>query len=98
MCEEAHRQVIWCLAALGQRSNALRHYEVARQLFADELGVDLEAETARLRSVVGEGNIDVLQGRRDHLTDGSDALRPHDGQHEPASATPPARNQSGLLS
>ncbi|RWO81003.1 BTAD domain-containing putative transcriptional regulator [Mesorhizobium sp.] len=93
LCEEAHRQVIWCLAALGQRSNALRHYEVARQLFADELGVDLEAETARLRSVVGEGNIDVLQGRRGHLTDGSDVLRPHDDQHEPASSTPPARKR-----
>ena len=62
LCEEAHRQVMWCLAAIGQRSSALRHYEAARQLFAEELGVDLEAETARLRSVVGEGNLDFRRG------------------------------------
>lgn len=55
LCEEAHRQTILCLAALGNRSNALRHYEAARQLFRDELGVPLEAQTNELHRVLAEG-------------------------------------------
>jgi DNA-binding SARP family transcriptional activator len=47
LCEEAHRQAIRCLAALGERSNALRQYEAARQLFRNELGVSLDPATPR---------------------------------------------------
>ena len=86
LCEEAHRQVIWCLAALGQRSNALRHYEAARQLFADELGVELEPETARLRSVIGEGNIKGVSDPR-LLANGPGTPRFQDDQSEAASPT-----------
>ena len=52
LCEEAHRQAIRCLAALGERSNALRHYEAARQLFRNELGVSLDARTDELRQTL----------------------------------------------
>ena len=97
LCEEAHRQVIWCLAALGQRSNALRHYETARQLFADELGVELEAETARLRSVIGKGNIKDESDRR-LLANGSGTPHFRSGQGEPASTTKiPARKRLKLV-
>jgi DNA-binding SARP family transcriptional activator/TolB-like protein len=56
LCEEAHRQVVACLAALGERSNALRHFDAAERLFADELGVPLSPEMAELRGVIGTGS------------------------------------------
>jgi DNA-binding SARP family transcriptional activator/TolB-like protein len=55
LCEEAHRQVIACLAALGERSNALRHFDAAERLFADELGVRLPADMAEMRRVIETG-------------------------------------------
>lgn len=58
LCEEAHRQTIRCLAALGKRSNALLHYEAARQLFREELGVPLEAQTNELHRVLAAGSED----------------------------------------
>lgn len=54
-CEEAHRQVIVCLSALGGRGTALRHLESTRQLFSDELGVELDAETVELRRLLEAG-------------------------------------------
>jgi DNA-binding SARP family transcriptional activator/TolB-like protein len=63
LCEEAHRQAIRSLAELGERSNALRHYEAARQLFLDELGVPLDTKTDELRRAVADGSSD---GRTDH--------------------------------
>lgn len=56
LCEEAHRQVIASLAALGERSNALRHFDAAERLFADELGVRLSPDMAELRRVIGTGS------------------------------------------
>jgi DNA-binding SARP family transcriptional activator/TolB-like protein len=71
LCEEAHRQAIRCLAALGERSNALRHYEAARQLFRDELGVSFDTQTNELRRALEAGRGD---GQTDHpvLTSQSD--------------------------
>jgi DNA-binding SARP family transcriptional activator/TolB-like protein len=60
LCEEAHRQAIRCLAALGERSNALRQYEAARQLFRNELGVSLDPQTHELRRALADQRGDGL--------------------------------------
>jgi TolB-like protein/Flp pilus assembly protein TadD len=43
------------LAAMGQRCNALRQYEAARQTLAAELGVEPEPETEALRGEIAHG-------------------------------------------
>jgi TolB-like protein/DNA-binding SARP family transcriptional activator/Tfp pilus assembly protein PilF len=53
--EDFHRQVMRSLAALGQRSNALRQYETLRQVLAEELDVAPEAETEALRETIARG-------------------------------------------
>ncbi|MEK0083931.1 BTAD domain-containing putative transcriptional regulator [Benzoatithermus flavus] len=53
--EDAHRQVMRSLAALGQRADALRHYEIGRQLLADELGVEPDGDTKALRDAIACG-------------------------------------------
>jgi adenylate cyclase len=53
--EDAHRQVMCCLAALGQRTNALRQYEIAQRLLAEELGVLPEAKTTALHDTIARG-------------------------------------------
>jgi class 3 adenylate cyclase len=53
--EDFHRQAMRSLAALGQRGNALRQYEVARRTLADELGVVPERETETLREEIARG-------------------------------------------
>jgi DNA-binding SARP family transcriptional activator/TolB-like protein len=54
--EDAHRRVMQSLTALGQRANALRQYETARQLLAHELGVTPEEETVELQEAIARGN------------------------------------------
>ena len=54
--EAAHRQVMTLLAAVGQRTSALRHYDMARQRLANELGVEPEAETSSLHKSIAHGN------------------------------------------
>lgn len=53
--EEAHRQLMRLLAWSGQRSAALSQYEVCRQVLADELGVEPEAETISLYEQIQAG-------------------------------------------
>jgi non-specific serine/threonine protein kinase len=52
--EIAHRQLMRCYQALGERAQALRHYEALSSRFRDELGISPDAETialaARLRA------------------------------------------------
>jgi DNA-binding SARP family transcriptional activator len=48
--EEAHRQLMKCLARLGERARALRHYEELSTNLQAHLGVGPAPETARLRS------------------------------------------------
>jgi DNA-binding SARP family transcriptional activator/TolB-like protein len=55
MCEAAHRQVMSSLAALGQRTSALRHYETVRQRLAEELGVEPEVETTSIYRLLACG-------------------------------------------
>jgi DNA-binding SARP family transcriptional activator len=55
LCEQAHRQVMRSLAATGQRSAALRQYEVMRQTLAEELGVAPDGDTEALRDAIARG-------------------------------------------
>jgi DNA-binding SARP family transcriptional activator len=60
--EDVHRQVMRSLAAIGQRSNALRQYETVRQMLAKELGVAPEDETEALRQTIARGMEPVSSG------------------------------------
>ncbi|MEM7800454.1 MAG: bacterial transcriptional activator domain-containing protein, partial [Chloroflexota bacterium] len=46
--EEAHRQLMQALAALGERSAALAQYETCRRVLAEEFGAEPTAETTNL--------------------------------------------------
>lgn len=66
--EEAHRQVIRCYALQGERAAALAHYERARRLLADELGVEPDRATGELAEDVRAGRLtaaNAANGRRD---------------------------------
>jgi tetratricopeptide (TPR) repeat protein len=56
--EEAHRQVMQALAALGERTAALAQYETCRAILADELGVAPAPETSALAQRIREVNRD----------------------------------------
>jgi DNA-binding SARP family transcriptional activator/TolB-like protein len=60
--EDAHRRVMTCLAALGQRTKALRHYKLTRKLLAEELGVLPEAATTALHDAIARGDVHVERG------------------------------------
>lgn len=66
--EEAHRQVIRCYALQGERAAALAHYESARRLLLDELGVEPDPATVELAEAVRAGRLTAARagnGRRD---------------------------------
>jgi predicted ATPase/DNA-binding SARP family transcriptional activator len=46
--EEAHRELMRCYARLGERGQALRHYQTFMQMIRDELGSAPAAESAAL--------------------------------------------------
>jgi DNA-binding SARP family transcriptional activator len=48
MLEEAHRELMRCYARLGERGQALRHYQTFEQMMRDELGSLPAAESAAL--------------------------------------------------
>ena len=50
LAEVAHRELMLCLAALGDRGRALRQYEVLSTLLRDELGVDPDPRTLAVRA------------------------------------------------
>ncbi len=60
--EEAHRQVIRCYARQGERAAALAHYDRARRLLADELGVAPDPATVELAAQVRAGKLEATNG------------------------------------
>lgn len=56
--EDAHRQVMRLLALSGRRTAALAHYDACRRKLLDELGVEPEAETTELYTVVKAGKFE----------------------------------------
>ncbi len=55
LAEDAHRQLMHLLAADGQTTAALAQFERCRELLANELGVEPEAETAALAAAITAG-------------------------------------------
>src|SRR5436189_2068452 len=55
--EEAHRQVMRLLALTGQRSAALAQYETCRQVLAEELDAEPDAETTALYERLRAGEV-----------------------------------------
>lgn len=58
--EEAHQQFIRLFAMNGQRSAALRQYDICRKVLAEELGVEPAPETTELYLAVRRGEIEKL--------------------------------------
>jgi DNA-binding SARP family transcriptional activator/TolB-like protein len=86
--EDAHRQVMACLAALGRRTSALRQYATIRHLLAEELGVSPEASTTALHDAIANGkNAEpVISQPAGH--DGGRTERPAGWIRVPASVAP----------
>lgn len=63
--EEAHRQMMWLLAASGQRGAALFQYETCCRLLSEELGVAPTAETVKLYTQIREGVFPVSSAQPD---------------------------------
>ncbi len=86
--EQAHREVIRLLALTGQRSAAIRQFEVCRRILAEELNVDPDAETVSLYEQVKQGNLsDQLLLKPDFIVGPGSARR---------SLEPPRRMIPGL--
>ncbi|HEY9721598.1 MAG TPA: BTAD domain-containing putative transcriptional regulator [Oscillatoriaceae cyanobacterium] len=59
-CEFAHQVKMCCLAKLGQREGALRHFQIMKQLFERELGSPPARESQRLYEAISRGAEAVL--------------------------------------
>lgn len=55
--EAAHRQLLYTLAAAGDRNAALTHFETCRRVLAAELGVEPDAETRALVERIRAGQL-----------------------------------------
>ena len=55
MLEEAHRELMRCHAALGERGRALRHYEELVELLDEQLGTPPAPETSALHERLRAG-------------------------------------------
>jgi TolB-like protein/DNA-binding SARP family transcriptional activator/Tfp pilus assembly protein PilF len=100
--EDIHRQVMRNLAAMGQRSNALRQYEIVRHMLAEELDVAPEAETEALREAIARGAEPDPSGRTAaapatprNKADGSEVA--HQASPATRSRTAPVRPASWLF-
>lgn len=92
--EEAHQLLMRLLAAAGQRSAALAHYESCRHILADELGVEPSAATVALYDEIRNETFSAKAGGDEaasHLTVpipqpvAAAALAKFTGAHRPAS-------------
>lgn len=55
--EEAHRQLMRCYARKGERAAALAHFDHARRILQEELGVEPDAKTISLADEVRQGKL-----------------------------------------
>jgi pentatricopeptide repeat protein len=56
LLEEAHRSLMRCYARMGERSQALRYYQIMRELLWDELGVEPAPESVLLWQRIQRGD------------------------------------------
>jgi predicted ATPase/DNA-binding SARP family transcriptional activator len=55
--ESAHRQLMWLLAARGQRNAALAQYEACREILRSEIDIDPSEETTTLHEQIRSGEV-----------------------------------------
>lgn len=65
--EEAHRELMRLFTLTGQRSIALKQYELCRQMLADELGIEPAAETTALYEQILAGELEPDTATRPDL-------------------------------
>lgn len=87
--EEAHRQRMSILAQLGQRSAALKQYEVCCQVLAEELDVPPLPQTTALYEQIKSGEWFVAEAKPDNPRPGPTALaaslpNAHSANHRPS--------------
>lgn len=99
--ESAHRQLMILLAASGQRAQALRQYEICRQILADELGAAPMAETTALYRQIQKGKFGGAPPLSTHIpVAGQDKAvfgDPRSVVPYPGGATPVALNAVGTV-
>jgi predicted ATPase/DNA-binding SARP family transcriptional activator len=59
--EDVHRQLMWLLAACGERAAALRQYDACVRLFAAEFGTEPQPATLILADCIHAGEADLGQ-------------------------------------
>src|ERR1044072_3862438 len=62
--EESHRQAMSLLSRTGQRSAALAQYETARQVLAEEMGLEPARETTALYERIRDTETDSYTARQ----------------------------------
>lgn len=83
--EAAHRAVMRIYAGMGERSSAIRQYEIAKQELAEELGVEPQAETTALFERIAGDRFEVSAVP---LQPEPASLPPGAGVHLPVLTTP----------
>jgi predicted ATPase/DNA-binding SARP family transcriptional activator len=66
--EEGHRQLMWLLAAGGQRTAALAQYDICLRLLQEELGVEPAAETTALYQAIQQDQLPRQEPARGQVT------------------------------
>lgn len=84
--EEAHRRLMFCLARSGERGAALAHFEICRQVLADELDVPPSDETLALAQQIVAGTVGPTDGEAPGPAVAPRPTAP--GHNLPAQATP----------
>ncbi|MDX1688588.1 MAG: BTAD domain-containing putative transcriptional regulator, partial [Candidatus Promineifilaceae bacterium] len=63
LAEAGHRQLMEALSRNGQRAEALAQYETCREILAEELAIEPEAETRALHEAIRENRLPSEQSR-----------------------------------
>ena len=95
--EASHRLLMLLFALSGQRTAALHQFEECQQLLAEELKVDVSAETATLHEQIRNGDYDrMTRGQDDRVTNFTRSP-PHSVTRSPFIAGPPITNPAGFF-
>ena len=84
--ESAHRRLMRCLAADGQRNAALAHYETCRRILANELAVEPMPDTTALFDKIRSGQWPPVEQQTVSLP-AKPEQRPESRHHLPAQLT-----------
>lgn len=94
--DEAHHRLIEALGALGQRTEAIQHFDAYQRRLRDELGVEPLDETRALVAALREGGSPASAGAGAVLGAGVSMATPGSGESTGAAGAP-ARDPLGPL-